>query len=57
MTYFSLRRARAMNDEAAEYRISFNARNILMIEPVSAESQVGKLIKEAKAQEAKAQSK
>jgi len=34
-----------------------NARNILMIEPVSAESQVGKLIKEAKAQEAKAQSK
>ena len=34
-----------------------NARNILMIEPVSAESQVGKLIKEAKAQETKAQSK
>jgi len=34
-----------------------NARNILMIEPVTAESQVGKLIKEAKAQEAKAQSK
>jgi len=34
-----------------------NARNILMIEPVTAESQVGKLIKEAKAQEAKAQTK
>jgi hypothetical protein len=34
-----------------------NAKNIIIIEPVSPDSQVARLIKEAKAQEAKAQTK